>query len=394
MAKKKKKNKLGAKAIFARILVVILVTAIGGVASFFGFKTYFSNKLKKDKKAEIAKQLKEESKEKVDVGMIQTGNSIVIRIYHNRNQEMIFVPLRQDMILKLTKSGKKAVKETLGINVSKATVADVIKATKEDGALMKKQVENTLGITINSYELLSRKKFVTLINKAGDIKVEFDQAMSYTDSTDKYVTLNEGENSLNGTAVYSKDYQFINKIPEDVARAYIREARMFPGCEITINKDNMAYFENVGLYRYMIDDYGYRGELVDNIEDYLDDVCKISIFHHNCAEKMVSQEFVDKWSKTMNIAVSGKFWLDCTNQGGNKGSALQHFQEAYKISPDETLAFGDNINDIEMLKRASHSFAVENAREEVKEVANFIAPSYKEDGVLQVLKAVLRGELA
>ena len=43
-AKKKKKNKLGAKAIFDRILVVILVTAIGGVASFFGFKTYFSNK--------------------------------------------------------------------------------------------------------------------------------------------------------------------------------------------------------------------------------------------------------------------------------------------------------------------------------------------------------------
>ena len=84
----------------------------------------------------------------------------------------------------------------------------------------------------------------------------------------------------------------------------------------------------------------------------------------------------------MNIAVSGKCWLDCTNQGGNKGSALQHFQEAYKISPDETLAFGDNINDIEMLKRASHSFAVENAREEVKEAANFIAPSYKEDGVL------------
>ena len=96
----------------------------------------------------------------------------------------------------------------------------------------------------------------------------------------------------------------------------------------------------------------------------------------------------------MNIAVSGKFWLDCTNQGGNKGSALQHFQEEYGITPDETLAFGDNLNDIEMLKRASHSFAVENAREEVKEVANFIAPSYKEDGVLQVLKAVLRGELA
>lgn len=202
MAKKKKK-KLDAKAVFARILVVILVTAVGGVASFFGFKTYFSNKLKKDKKAAIAKQLKEESKEKVVVGMIQTGNSIVIRIYHNKNQEMIFVPLRQDMILKLTKDGKKAVEKTLGTNVSEATVADVIKATNKNGKLMKEQVEKTLGISIDSYELLSRSKFVNLMNKAGDIKVEFDQAMSYTDSTDKYVTLNQGENSLNGTAIYS-----------------------------------------------------------------------------------------------------------------------------------------------------------------------------------------------
>ena len=200
---KKKKNKLGAKAIIARILVVILVTVLGGIASFFGFKTYFASKLKKDKKAEIAKQLKEESKEKVDVGMIQTGNSVVIRIYHNKNQEMIFVPLRQDMILKLTSDGKKAVEEKLGRNVSQVTVADMIKAADKNGKLLKKQVQKTLGITINSYETLSRKDFVNLMNKAGDIKVEFDQAMSYTDSTDKYVTISAGENSLNGTAIYS-----------------------------------------------------------------------------------------------------------------------------------------------------------------------------------------------
>lgn len=199
----KKKSKLGAKAIFARILAVILVTAIGGVASFFGSKTYFASKLKKDKKAEIAKQLKEESKERVDVGMVQAGNSIVIRIYHNKNQEMIFVPLRQDMNLKLTKKGKQAVEKTLGTSVSKATVADVIRSTKKNGKLLKQQVEKTLGISINSYELLSRKKFVKLMNQAGDIKVEFSEAMSYTDSTDKYVTLSKGENNLNGTAVYS-----------------------------------------------------------------------------------------------------------------------------------------------------------------------------------------------
>ena len=135
--------------------------------------------------------------------MIQTGNSIVIRIYHNKNQEMIFVPLRQDMNLTLTKKGKQAVEQTLGTSVSKATVADVIKATRKNGKLLRQQVEKTLGISINSYELISHKKFVKLMNQAGDVKIEFDEAMAYTDSTDKYVTLSAGENSLNGTAIYS-----------------------------------------------------------------------------------------------------------------------------------------------------------------------------------------------
>ena len=96
----------------------------------------------------------------------------------------------------------------------------------------------------------------------------------------------------------------------------------------------------------------------------------------------------------MNVVVSGKCWVDCANKGGEQRKCLKTFSgripESHQI---ETLAFGDNLNDIEMLKRASHSFAVENARDEVKEAANFVAPSYKEDGVLQVLKAVLSGEL-
>ena len=162
---------------------------------------------------------------------------------------------------------------------------------------------------------------------------------------------------------------------------------------IEINKDNMTYMENIGIYQHLVGDYGYRGDLVDDVLGNPEGVCKMSIFHHNCAEDVVGDEFIKRWSKKMNVVVSGKCWVDCANKGANKGSALRHFQEEYGITPDETLAFGDNLNDIEMLKRASHSFAVENARDEVKEAANFVAPSYKEDGVLQVLKAVLSGEL-
>ncbi|EDR98860.1 haloacid dehalogenase-like hydrolase [Anaerostipes caccae L1-92] len=117
------------------------------------------------------------------------------------------------------------------------------------------------------------------------------------------------------------------------------------------------------------------------------------MFHNRNAEDAVGKDFYDKWGGRIYVASAGEKWVDCMNLGVNKGNSLKRFQEHYNISADETLAFGDNINDIEMLKRAAHSFAVANAREEVKEAANFVTDSNREDGVLKVLKAVLRGEL-
>lgn len=72
-----------------------------------------------------------------------------------------------------------------------------------------------------------------------------------------------------------------------------------------------------------------------------------------------------------------------------KGSALAFLQEFLGISPEETCTFGDNINDIEMLQEAGLSFAVSNAREEVRNAAKDICRPYWENGVLEILKSFL-----
>ena len=54
------------------------------------------------------------------------------------------------------------------------------------------------------------------------------------------------------------------------------------------------------------------------------------------------------------------------------------------------MAFGDQLNDIEMLENAYYSFAVGNAREEAKRAARFQADSNVNYGVLKVLKLLLR----
>ena len=82
-------------------------------------------------------------------------------------------------------------------------------------------------------------------------------------------------------------------------------------------------------------------------------------------------------------------WMDCMALGINKGNAVKTIQESLDIRPEETMAFGDQLNDLEMLDQAYYSFAVANAREEVRRAARFQADSNVNDGVLKILKYLL-----
>ena len=72
-----------------------------------------------------------------------------------------------------------------------------------------------------------------------------------------------------------------------------------------------------------------------------------------------------------------------------KGGAVRSLCARLGINPSEAIAFGDQINDISMLEIVGTSYAVDNARPETKQAADFIIPGYTEDGVLQVLKKLL-----
>ncbi len=62
------------------------------------------------------------------------------------------------------------------------------------------------------------------------------------------------------------------------------------------------------------------------------------------------------------------------------------------IRPEETMVFGDQLNDIEMLNQAYYSFAVANGRPETRAAARFLADSNVNQGPLKVLK-LLVGEI-
>ena len=81
--------------------------------------------------------------------------------------------------------------------------------------------------------------------------------------------------------------------------------------------------------------------------------------------------------------------MDVMERNANKGTALKRMQSILGIRKEETAVFGDNHNDLEMLAEAGESYAVANAREEVKQEARFVIKSNNEDGVLWQLKHIL-----
>lgn len=89
------------------------------------------------------------------------------------------------------------------------------------------------------------------------------------------------------------------------------------------------------------------------------------------------------------IVVSGDIWLDVSHIESNKGIALEVLQNKLGIKYDETMIFGDYLNDLEMLKKGKYSYAMGNAHEEIKKISNFIAKSNNENGVLEELKKII-----
>ncbi len=72
---------------------------------------------------------------------------------------------------------------------------------------------------------------------------------------------------------------------------------------------------------------------------------------------------------TTSVAGNAEF----TAEGINKGRGLAILKERLAIPKEQIIAIGDNENDVEMFKEAGISVAMENAKDPVKQQADFVA---------------------
>lgn len=88
----------------------------------------------------------------------------------------------------------------------------------------------------------------------------------------------------------------------------------------------------------------------------------------------------------VKLFTSGPLFFECINASAGKGNGLKRISEIYGVDINETIALGDEMNDLSMIEAAGLGVAMANAREGLKEKADLIAPSNDEDGVARIIE--------
>jgi hydroxymethylpyrimidine pyrophosphatase-like HAD family hydrolase len=114
----------------------------------------------------------------------------------------------------------------------------------------------------------------------------------------------------------------------------------------------------------------------------------VGIFDHRSAE-LNSLPALGPLADGLNVMATAPTWVDVVSAAADKGSAVRRLQSDRGITPDQTAAFGDFLNDLTLLDAATYSFAMANAHPEVFGRAAWRAPANTESGVMTAVAALL-----
>jgi Cof subfamily protein (haloacid dehalogenase superfamily) len=103
----------------------------------------------------------------------------------------------------------------------------------------------------------------------------------------------------------------------------------------------------------------------------------------------LEQRLKARFDGRLYISKSLPFFLEFASPEVTKGSGMAFLAEHLGFEAERTVAFGDGENDVELLEWAGYAVAVANAHERVLAVADFVCPPVGEEGVAQVLEALL-----
>ena len=99
----------------------------------------------------------------------------------------------------------------------------------------------------------------------------------------------------------------------------------------------------------------------------------------------IEKELLQTFGSGLNIYKSQPKYVEAMHPDASKTNAMRFIMDMYGIRQNETIAIGDNYNDVGMIEAAGMGVAMGNAPEEIKSSAGFVTDSNNNDGVAKAL---------
>ncbi|AYA36800.1 HAD family phosphatase [Hymenobacter oligotrophus] len=195
----------------------------------------------------------------------------------------------------------------------------------------------------------------------------------------------------NGSYVVWRGKQLlVQALPLAAVADVLHLARRLPGVQAVLCGKRSAYVD-CGTDDFLArirPFYDAVAVVPDLLQVTHDEFLKIALLDERGAETHLLPHFAHLQGE-LQVMVSGMHWLDIAHGLASKGRALAALQQQYGIGPAQTMAFGDYLNDLDMMQYAQFSYAMANAHPQVKQAARYLAASNDEFGVAAVLEQVV-----
>lgn len=191
----------------------------------------------------------------------------------------------------------------------------------------------------------------------------------------------------NGTHVVHQGKElYVNEMDLEAAREFIRIGRTLKDVNPVLCCKGSAYVESRDdKFINEIKKYYTRLDFVEDLTQVEDTVLKVTLCDWRGVEKN-SHKTYKRFEQDYKVAVAAKIFLDITSKTANKGNAIKGVQQKLNITPEETMVFGDYLNDLEMMQNATHSYAMKNAHPEIIKTSKYVTEYDNNDnGVLRTI---------
>lgn len=135
---------------------------------------------------------------------------------------------------------------------------------------------------------------------------------------------------------------------------------------------------------------GMHYELSNNLDKIVSENPPLKLMITDSAERILKiRKTITPRYPQLKLTMSGENYLDIIPGNCSKGAGLKVICKAFDISPEETVAFGNDENDLEMIEIAGIGVAMENSPDKLINVADIIAPSNDDSGFAIVLNDIV-----